>query len=164
MERTEIGGVIQYTDLALVGMMDNPDGPGIAAAISETLGKRGIDVLFIVQSIDFNNTHFVFCVASKDLSLTLGLWEPIRERFGGRKLIHHPNEASVSVFRPDFKERPGIADMMYTALSGAGIDILSISTSMSSVSCVIDRGRLPDGAEALKDAFELHDRWRLSGH
>jgi aspartate kinase len=164
MERTKIGGVIQYTDLALVGMIANPDRPGIAAAVFETLGKRGTNVLFIVQSIDLNNnTHIVFCVASKDLSLTLGLLEPIRETFGGRKLIHHPNEAIVSIFRPDFKERPGIADMMYTALSDAGIDILSISTSRSSVSCVIDRGRLPDGAEALKDAFELHDRWRLSG-
>jgi len=164
MDRAKIGGIIQYTDLALVGMMGVPDRPGIAAAVFETLGKRAINVLFIVQSIDLdNNTHIVFCVASKDLSLTLGLLEPIRERFGGRKLIHHPNVAIVSIFGPDFKERPGIAGMMYTALSDAGINILSISTSMSSVSCVIDSGRLPDAVEALKDAFELHDRWRLSG-
>ena len=164
MDTTKIGGVIQYTDLALVGMMAVPDRPGIAAAVFEALGKRGINVLFIVQSIDLNNnTHIVFCVASKDLSLALGLLEPIRERFGGQKLTHNPNVAIVSIFGPDFKERPGIAGMMYTALCDAGINILSISTSMSSVSCVIDRGRLADAVEALKDAFELHDRWRLSG-
>jgi len=89
--------------------------------------------------------------------------EPIRERFGGEKLIHNPNVAIVSIFGPDFKERPGIAGIMYAGLSNAGINILSISTSMSSVSCVIDRGRLADAVEALKDTFELHERWSLSG-
>jgi aspartate kinase len=163
MDGAKIGGIIQYTDLALVGMMAVPDRPGIAAAVFETLGKRGINVVFIVQSIDLNNsTHIVFCVASKDLSLALGLLEPVRERFGGEKLIHNANVAMVSIFGPDFKERPGIAGMMYAALSDAGINILSISTSMSSVSCVINRRRLDDAVEALKDAFELHDRWSLT--
>ncbi len=162
MDRVKIGGVIQYTDLALVGMMAVPDRPGIAAAVFETLGKRGINVLFIVQSIDLNNnTHIVFCVASKDLSLTLGLLEPIKDRFGGQGLIHNPRVAIVSIFGPDFKERPGIAGMMYTALAKADINILSISTSMSSVSCIIDKVRLPDAVEALRDAFEFHDRWNI---
>jgi len=33
--------------------------------------------------------------------------------------------------------------------------ILSISTSMSSVSCVIDQTRLDDAVAALKDTFEM---------
>ena len=45
--------------------------------------------------------------------------------------------------------------MMYTALADAGINILSISTSMSSVSCVIDQARLEDAVAALKDTFEM---------
>ena len=163
MDRVKIGGVIQYTDLALVGMMGVPDRPGIAAAVFETLGKKGINVLFIVQSIDLNrNTHIVFCVASKDLSQALGLLEPVKERFGGQELIHNPRVARVSIFGPDFKERPGIAGMMYSALAKVGINILSISTSMSSVSCVINRDRLSDAVEALKDAFEFHDRWNIA--
>jgi aspartokinase len=163
MDRTKIGGVIQYTDLALVGMMAVPDRPGIAAAVFETLGKRGINVLFIVQSIDLNsNTHIVFCVASKDLSLALGLLEPLKQRFGGQGVIHNPRVAIVSIFGPDFKERPGIAGMMYTTLANADINILAISTSMSSVSCVIDKDRLADAMEALKGAFEFHDRWSIA--
>ncbi len=162
MDRVKIGGVIQHTDLALVGMMSVPDRPGIAAAVFDTLGKRGINVLYIVQSIDLgNNTHIVFCVASKDLSQALGLLEPIRERFGGRGLIHNSKVAIISIFGPDFKERPGIAGMMYSALAKAEINIMSISTSMSSVSCVIDKDRLPDAVEALRDAFEFHDRWNI---
>ena len=88
MAKIRIGGVMRYTDLALVGMMAVPDRPGIAAAVFEALGKRGINVLFIVKTVDLdNNTHIVFCVASKDLSLALGLLEPLKERFGGQRVI-----------------------------------------------------------------------------
>ena len=52
MGKVKIGGILQYTNLALVGMMAVPDRPGIASAIFEALGKRGINALSIVASID----------------------------------------------------------------------------------------------------------------
>ncbi len=156
MGKVKIGGILQLTDLALVGMMGVPDRPGIAAAVFRTLGQRGINVLAIAQAIDLDhNTHIVFCVASKDALTALGLLEPVKERFGGRRMTHQAGVAIVSVFGPDFRQTPGVAGMMYTALADAGINILSISTSISSVSCVIDRSRLDDAVAALKDTFEL---------
>jgi len=154
--RVKIGGILQQKDLALVGMMAVPDRPGIAAAIFKTLGRRGINVLSIVQLVDLdNNTHVVFCVASKDASVALGLLGPLKERFGGRGITHRARVAMVSIFGPDFREKPGVAGKMHTALADAGINILSISTSISSVNCVIDEERLDDAVAALKDEFEL---------
>jgi aspartate kinase len=163
VDKTKIGGVIQYTDVALVGIMAVPDRPGIAAAVFEALGSRGINVLFIAQSVDLNNyTHIVFCVASKDLSHALGLLEPAEQEFGGRAVIRNARVAIVSIFGPDFRERPGIAGVMCRALAKADINILSISTSISSVSCVIDEDRLPDAVAVLKDTFDFHDRWNIA--
>ena len=156
MGRVKIGGILQHTDLALVGMMAVPDRPGIAAAIFETLGKRGINALSIVASIDLdNNTQVVLCVASKDVLVALGLLEPLKERFGGREVTHRAGVAIVSIFGPDFRETPGVAGMMYAAVADAGINILAINTSMSSVSCVIHQARLDDAVAALKDTFEM---------
>ena len=156
MGRVKIGGILQQKDLALVGMMAVPDRPGIAAAVFKTLGRRGINVLSIVQLVDLdNNTHVVFCVASKDASVALGLLGPLKERFGGRGITHRARVAMVSIFGPDFKEKPGIAGKMHTALADAGINILSITTSISSVNCVIDEERFDDAVAALKDAFEF---------
>jgi len=152
--RVKIGGILQQKDLALVGMMAVPDRPGIAAAIFKTLGRRGINVIFIVQLVDLdNNTHVEFCVASKDASVALGLLGPLKERFGGRGITHRSRVAMVSIYGPDFRETPGIAGMMHTALADAGINILSISTSISSVNCVIDEERLDDAVAALEDEF-----------
>jgi aspartate kinase len=154
--RVKIGGILQQKDLALVGMMAVPDRPGIAAAIFKALGQRGINVLSIVQLVDLdNNTHVVFSVASKDASVALGLLEPLKDRFGGRKMTHRAGVAMVSIFGPDFRETPGVAGMMHSALADAGINILSISTSLSSVNCVIDQARLEDAVAALEDTFEL---------
>jgi aspartate kinase len=154
--KVKIGGILQQKDLALVGMMAVPDRPGIAAAIFKALGRRGINVLSIVQLIDLdNNTHVVFCVASKDASVALGLLEPLKDRFGGRKMTDRSGVAMVSIFGPDFRHTPGVAGMMHAALAGAGINILSISTSLSSVNCVIDQARLEDAVAALKETFEL---------
>jgi aspartokinase len=41
------------------------------------------------------------------------------------------------------------------ALADANINILSISTSMSSVSCVFDQSRLDGAIAALKETFQL---------
>jgi aspartate kinase len=82
------------------------------------------------------------------------LLEPLKERFGGRGITHRPRVAMVSIFGPDFRQTPGVAGMMHAALADAGINILSISTSMSSVNCVIDQARLDDAVAALKDTFE----------
>jgi aspartate kinase len=162
VDKTKIGGVIQYTDLALVGMMAVPDRPGIAGAVFEALGKRGINVLFIAQCIGLNNyTHIALCVASKDLSQSLAVLEPIRQKFGGQGVTHNPRVAIVSIFGPDFRERPGIAGLMSAEMAKAQINILSISTSMSSVSCVIDEDRLPDAVAVLRGTFEFHDRWNI---
>ncbi len=95
--------------------MDRAHRPGIAAAIFKTLGKRGINVLFIVQLVDLdNNTHVVFCVASKDASVALGLLAPLKERFGGGGITHRARVAIVSIFGPDFRETPGVAGRMHS--------------------------------------------------
>lgn len=156
VDRVKIGTILQQKDLALVGMMAVPDRPGIAAAIFKTLGKRGINVLSIVQLIDLdNNTHVVFCVASKDASVALALLRPLKERFGGRGITHRPRVAMISIFGPDFQDTPGVAGVIHTALADAGINVLSISTSISSVNCVIEQDRLDDAVAALKERFEL---------
>ncbi len=59
----KIGGIMQSTDLTMVGVMSTPDRPGIASAIMDTLGHNNINVEFVVQLIDLNDlSNVVFCV------------------------------------------------------------------------------------------------------
>lgn len=156
MTRIKIGGIIQNTHLAEVGVLGIPDRPGTAAAILGALGKAGINVQFIVQCIDMRNRdHVVLCVHEDDLDTTLGIMDDVKAHICAECVVNQPKVAVVSIFGPDFRERPAIAGTMFEALADQEINILAISTSISTVSCVIDSERLDEAVAALKETFDL---------
>lgn len=156
MKKVKIGGVIRNSNLAKVGVMGIPDRPGVAGAILSALGREGINVEFIVQCIDLNSyDHVVFCVARDDVGTTLSILEQIKLRLGAKEVIHNPEVGIVSIFGPDFRERPGIAGAMFNALASAGINILAISTSISTVSCVLDAKRISEAVRVIEQTFDM---------
>lgn len=156
MPKTKIGGIMQTTGLAKVGVMAIPDRPGIVGKIMSALGEKSINVQFIVQCIDIqDNDHVVFCIAEEELEQAHDILEDVRQELGGEKVIQRPNVAIISIFGPDFRERPGIAGTMFSALGKKGINILAISTSISTLSCVIDASRLSDAVTAMRDTFDM---------
>jgi len=156
MGKVKAGGVVQNTGLALVGVMAVPDQPGVAGAILKTLGQTGLNVQFIVQLLDLeNNAHVVFCVDQDDLSASLAILGDVKEEIGARAITYQGDVALVSIFGPDFRERPGVAGAMFNALAGVGVNILSISTSISTVSCVVESKDVTLATEALREAFDL---------
>ncbi len=152
----KIGGIMQSTDLSMVGVMSTPDRPGIASAIMDSLGQHGVNVEFIVQCIDLNNlSNIVFCVKEAVVDQALSLLEEVRKEVGAQRVVVTRDVAIVSIFGPDFRQRPGIAGAMFKALAGQNINILAISTSISTVSCVIEADRLAKAVQAIRDTFEL---------
>ena len=156
MEKIRIGGIMQNAHLALLSVTAVPDRPGIAAAILSGLGDRKVNVQFIVQCIDQSQRDQVaLCVDRDDIDTALEIVNQIAPEIEAGKVISQPEAAIVSIFGPDFRERPGIAGAMFKALADNGINILAISTSISTVSCVIKSDDLEGGLNALRATFDL---------
>lgn len=156
MGKVKIGGIIQSKQLAQVGVMSIPDQPGFAGKIFEALGSAGINIQFIVQAVDLGGRgNTIFCIERKDLEETIKVLNGLQTSVGSEEIIHRSPVGIISIFGPHFREKPSIAGMMFTALGNAGINILAISTSISTLSCVIDEALLPDAVRAISDAFEL---------
>jgi aspartokinase len=156
MPKIKIGGVMQTTGLAKVGVMAISDRPGIAGHILSALGDKGINVQFIVQCIDIqDHSHVVFCISQEELDQAEEILENVRHELGAQQVIRRPNVALISIFGPDFRERPGIAGMMFAALGTRGINILAISTSISTLTCVIDADHLATAVTAMRETFDL---------
>jgi len=156
MGKLKAGGIIKNMGLAKVGVMAVPDKPGVAGAILNTLAQASLNVQFIVELLDLDgNAHVVFCVDQDDLASTLAVLDSVKDKIGAREITHQESVAIVSIFGPDFRERPGIAGAMFNALAGAGVNIISISTSISTVSCVIDSAEVDLAIEVLQEAFDL---------
>ena len=156
MDKIRIGGIMQNAHLSLLNVTAVPDRPGTAALILNSLGKRSINVQFIVQCIDQNQQDQVaLCVDRDDLPLALELVDQIAPELEAGKVAAQPEAAIVSIFGPDFRERPGIAGTMFQALAGQDINILAVSTSISTVSCVIESDELEAALIALRNTFDL---------
>jgi aspartate kinase len=156
MAKVRIGGIMQNAHLALLNVTAVPDRPGIAAAILSQLGERGINVQFIVQCIDQRQQDQVaLCVDRDDLPASLEIVNRVAPELEAGKVIANPEVAIVSIFGPDFRERPGIAGTMFRSLAERQVNILAVSTSISTVSCVIESDPLETALIALRDTFEL---------
>ena len=155
-EKFKIGGIMSDGGLAKVGVMSVPDRPGVAAAILSGLAEQGINVQFVVQCIDLRNRdHLALCVRRGDLERSLEILSRIKEEIGAQEIIHAAEVGIVSVFGPDFRQRPGVAAQVFQSLASKGINILAISTSISTVSCVIAEELLDQAVEVLSQTFTL---------
>ena len=156
MSKIKISGMMHCTGLAKMRMMSVPDRPAVAGKIMNALGAQGINVQFVVQCIDAQgNDCVVFCIAQEHMGAAHDILEDLRQEMGVGQIVQRSNVALLSIFGPDFRERPGIAGRMFSALGEQGINILAISTSISTLSCVIDADCLEKAVAAMHDTFEL---------
>ncbi len=154
--KLQAGGLIQNDHLAMIGIMDIPSRPGVGGRLFSALSDQGINVEFIVHLIDLEEKdHVVLCVDRDDLSETLAVTERIRKEVGGKAVTSDPEVASVSLFGLDFREQRGVASRMCQALGECNINIRAISTSLSTITCVIEAQRLDEAIRALREAFAL---------
>lgn len=156
MGKIKIGGIMQNKNLAQISLLNLTNQPEIAGQIFSLLGQEGINVQFIVQATEaVEKSHIVFCIDQKDLEKTIDIFK--KKPFGGesRQIIPYHPVAIVSIFGPHFREKPAIAGRMFSALSTAGINILAISTSISTLSCVIPESFLSLAVQVLSETFEL---------
>ncbi len=155
-EKIKVGGVIQNDQLASIGVLAMKDRPGIAAAVLDALGQRGLNVQFVVQVIDHEeNDQMVLCVDRGDLQASLAALEGLRPGLQPAAVHPRPDVAAIAIFGPDFRERPGIAGRMFRALAGRGINILAISTSISTVNCIIALSDLKEAYTAICEHFDV---------
>ena len=154
--KLQAGGLIQHDHMAMISVMDIPSRPGVGGQLFSALSDQGINVEFIVHLIDLEKEdHIVMCVDQDDMSETLAVTERVREEVGGKAVICDPEVASVSLFGLDFREQRGVASRMCKTLGDCNINIRAISTSLSTITCVIGAQRLDEAIQALRKAFAL---------
>jgi aspartate kinase len=156
MDKIRIGGILQNAHLARISLMNLPKHPGTAAALFSAMQEARINIQFIVQCLDHNNdAHIVLCVDRDDLGRALKTVGNFQAELCPCTLEHDPNIASIGIFRPDFRVRPGIASTLLSAFAAAAIYIQAISTSVSTAAAIIAADQLPTAVEVIQKAFEL---------
>jgi aspartokinase len=90
-----------------------------------------------------------------DLDRSLDLTCHVQAELCAASVGHDPRVASLGIYGPDFRERPGIAGVFFAALKAEGIHIQAVSTSISTCTVIIAADRAQDAVGAVERAFEL---------
>jgi aspartokinase len=158
-QRIRVAGMLQNDQLASISVLGAAGQAGVAAAVLDALGRQGLNVQFVVLVGAFidgaHREHLVICVDRADLVAALAALADLRTQAGGPVIESNAHAASVVIFGPDFRERPGIAAQMLRTLAEHGVHPLAISTSISTVNCIVAAERLAEAAAAVAEQFEL---------
>ncbi|MBN1876093.1 MAG: hypothetical protein JXA33_17850 [Anaerolineae bacterium] len=152
--KLEAGGLLYKNHLAMVGLMGIPSQPGVGGRLFSAVAEAGIHVELIVNVYDWKSYDYVIlCIKRETLESVLEIAGNLQKEVGGEALIHDPDIALVSIFSPDFEESQKIAGHMFKTLGDHSINIRGISTSVSTITCMIEAGDLGPAVTALRRAF-----------
>ncbi|MCP4667221.1 MAG: hypothetical protein GY849_12740 [Deltaproteobacteria bacterium] len=155
MEKIKIGGIMQSDGRALVKIMSVPDHANVAAIVLRAMGEKDINIELLVESFDLDDCgNFSLVIDQKDLDQALDGLEEVKSTIDAKAVSYTPDVAVITVFGPHLREKPRIHGMMFSAIASMGISSLSISTSISSVSCVVEGQHLHTAIQALGEAFD----------
>ena len=156
MEKIAIGGIMQSDGRALVRILSVPDHASVAGTVLGAMAGKGINIELLVESFDLDDyANFALVVDQKDLDQALEVLEAIRPTIDAKALSYTPDVAVLTVFGHHLREKPHVHCLMFSSMASAGVNSLAISTSISSVSCVLSGQDLETAVAALSNAFAV---------
>lgn len=156
MKKESVGGIIVDQDLTFIRIFNLPDEPDWGGSALEEFCFYGQTVNFISENIDSSGK------ANLSVSLHRGKSAEFEKAVAAIEELHEDISVEVidhvcliTVYGPHFKERCGLAATFFRSLGIRGINILSISTSISSISAIIEEKHLHDANIALREVFDV---------
>ena len=155
-ERVEAGGLIYKDHIGMVGLIGIPTHPGIGGRYFSKLADSGIHVELIVNLFDGDQyDHILVGVDRTDMEAAMEITQILHDVVGSQAMIHDSEVALVCISSLDFEESQVIAGHMFRSLGDHEINIQGISTSVSSVTCLIHLDDLEEALSVLRQAFIL---------
>jgi aspartate kinase len=158
LEAPVVSGVTVDKNVAKVSVegIERKDSKQIANLFAELSGSGiNVDVIVHNRSSDDKTMRIGFTVADGDLDHAVdAVWKcKTKPGFSDIQCETRKNLAKVSVVGLGMISHHGVAFRAFQALTSRGIEIEMISTSEIKISCVIDRDRTKEAAEALHREF-----------
>jgi len=151
MDTLRIDANMEVSKVVLQGI---PDRPGIAAEIFGDLGMKGFNVELVVSTGGARGTADIcLAVTASQQDEVVQALKQIQDENGATGVAIDPDVALVSVIGSNLSKVPGVAGRMFKSLSARGINIEIISTSLSSVTCLIPRDKTEEAQIALEGEF-----------
>jgi aspartokinase len=152
----KVSGMIEVENLTLYGFSELADKPGSAAKILKLFGEKKLNLEYITETSASDGTAAMTVCVEKKISDQIDIFlRNNQELVNSLRIVKTENVSIIGIYGPHFREKPTIAFTFCTLIAEAGINILSLSSSISSILCIIDRSKLETAKSALLKYFSL---------
>jgi len=149
-----VGGITKVDNLVMVKLLGARSGQGLAGRALSGLGLKGINISCVTSFSDREGLHNIsFAISADDLDQTLGILQSMQDELEIGKIDYTRRCAAISIYGPHFSERPAIAGTVFEATSEAGVEILLIATSFSTVTFLTTSDQADLAIERLNQNF-----------
>ncbi|MFQ5492238.1 MAG: aspartate kinase [Phycisphaerae bacterium] len=157
MEAIYVRGVTLKEDLVVVTLTGVPNRSGIAAEVFAEIAKHNVLIDDITQTIyeDGRIANISFSTTSAYLAEARVACEHVRKTLGLGGVEIDEGVSKVSAVGVGMRSHTGVAAKMFAALSQAGINIETISTSEIVIGCIVPQSDGPRALQAAHAAFNL---------
>lgn len=152
----KIGGMLETDNLTLYRFTDLKDQPGTAARILTFFGEKKLNLEYITEtSAADGRAAMTVCVRNSISKLIDSFLDDHPELVNSLKITKNQNVSILGIYGPHFREKPAIASTFCLLIGEADVNILSLSSSVSSICCVVDSSQQASAKEALLKYFKL---------
>jgi aspartokinase len=135
----QCGGLMERGDLCLVEVMGFDWRPGHACGILGKFGRAEIALSYlIVGNAIGGDKNMSFCLRTDLLASKRHLLDEIKRDFKADKLEVRAPVVILTLYGPHFLEKFNLANEVFSALCTDGIDAHTVSSSINSISVVVD--------------------------
>ena len=152
MERFKVFDVLHHEHLSLISL--SLADPASLPELFERLEEKQIKIKFLVSHHENDGRlNLTFCVERSSLKTTHNtlLELPLPEDV----LDIQPEVGMVAIHGPHFAEEHGIINVMHNALSSQELQVLAISTTVSTSYFIISASEVVRALDILREAFEI---------
>jgi aspartokinase len=152
----KIGGILETNDLTLYCFTDLKDQPGAAASVLKFFGEKKLNLEYITESTAADDTAVMtVCVKSKIVKKIESFLRKNEDISKHLNISKTDNVSVIGIYGPHFREKPSIAARFCITIGEVGINILSLSSSISSICGVIKSSKVKLAKKVLLKRFKL---------
>ncbi|MCF7796155.1 MAG: hypothetical protein K9N11_06540 [Lentisphaeria bacterium] len=156
--KERVGGILVDNNLMFIHLSSGIDSPDWAGTVLSKFAARNICIGFIsaTSSIGDEGQAMMSVTVKPDDEYNLDqAVQAVQELHQNLKVTKTYPVSLLTVYGPHFRERCGLAARAFRALGLNGVNILGISTSISSISSVVRQDQLEIARQALDTVFEV---------
>ena len=152
----KIGGMVENNYLTLYRLTAVEDKPGSAGLILKLFAESGVTLEYITESCAAHDKAVMSICVKAEMDDTIDeILHAQQDLSAAMNIKKMENVSVVGIYGPHFREKPILAAKFCTILGQAGVNILGLSSSISSISAVIDSVDLDKAKVAILKQFEL---------